>query len=153
MKIAEEVEGTPEQRAALSELRNKMLAFMGANKIYGTFVAVDTTNKFTTAALNVSGPESIFTQAIGSPLALDPKIEHLLEVIRRQPELIYTAQGMEQYVSMAVRSAMTLHILSEMRKAAVDQLDNLLDAERLMKGLIDAYPDFIKATILEALPK
>lgn len=153
MKIAEEVEGTPEQRAALNELRNKMLAFMGANQVYGVYVSVDAANKFTTTALNVSGPESIFTQTIGSPLALDPKIERLLEVIRRQPEQLHTPEGIRQYIEMAVKSAMTLHILTEMRKAVVDQLDHLLDAERVMKGLIDDYPDFIKAAIFEALPQ
>lgn len=153
MKIAEEVEGTPEQRAALSELRNKMLAFMGANQVYGVYVSVDTANKFTTTALNVSGPDSIFTQAVGSPLALDPKIEHMLEVIRRQPELLHTPEGIRQYIEMAAKSAMTLHILTEMRKAVVDQLDHLLDAERLMKTMIDGYPEFVKAAIFEALPQ
>lgn len=148
--IVKETEGTPEQREACAALRNRMLAFMAANKIIGSFVAVDLAGQFTTAALNLAAEGTVFVPDGHNALTLDSDVKRLIEHMTRFPTDIEPST-LHALVEMAVKTTLTMHGVRELREAVVKQLDGILECEMHVKKMVDTLPPPVALAIAEVL--
>lgn len=143
-------EPTPEQREACAALRNKMLAFMSANKIIGSFVAVDLAGQFTTAGLNLAAEGTLFVPDGPNALTLDPEVRRLIDHMQRNPTDMEPST-LRAIVEMATKTTLSLHGVRELREAVVHQLDSILECEMRIKQMVDALPASITNAINEVL--
>jgi flagellar motor component MotA len=150
MKLTEPTAGTAEQLAAAKALSTAASGFMLKRKIVGVFIGASLGQQFTTCAMNLAAPETVFVIGPSGDMEVMQKFTRLSEHLRRSGPAGLDESAVEAAADMFARTESTLIAVQQLREQLVANLDAVIDLEHTLKGMVDTLPHAVALSLLGA---